>query len=69
MTQEQEVLLWLKYGRPITQAEAIDFFRCYRRAAVIKKLRDKGQDISTERNGKSGYARYRLERKAGAKNK
>jgi len=43
MTQKQEVIRWLKEGWTITPAEALSSWGCFRLAAVIKKLRDKGQ--------------------------
>lgn len=63
-TQLKQVLSYLKQGKTISQAEAIDLFKCYRLSAIIQRLRCAGYDIVThhERN-KSGigrHARYEL---------
>lgn len=46
MSQKQKILAWLK-RRPLSQAQAIAIFGCYRLAARIKELRDEGYDIDT----------------------
>ena len=63
-TQLEQVLTYLKQGKTISQAEAIDLFNCYRLSAIIEKLRRQGCDIVTynERNssGTGTHARYEL---------
>lgn len=63
-TQLKQVLAYLKQGKTISQAEAIDLFNCYRLSAIIEKLRRQGYDIVTynERNTNNAgtHARYEL---------
>ena len=63
-TQLKQVLSYLKQGKTISQAEAIDMFNCYRLSAIIQRLRCAGYDIVThyERNnsGIGRHARYEL---------
>lgn len=63
-TQLKQVLTYLKQGKTISQAEAIDLFNCYRLSAIIQRLRNAGYDIVTynERNssGTGTHARYEL---------
>ena len=48
------------YGS-ITQKDAIDLYDAYRLSAIVYDLKHKeGYDISTELEGKAGYARYTL---------
>ena len=67
-TQLKQVLTYLKQGKTISQAEAIDLFNCYRLSAIIEKLRRQGYDIVTynERNTNNAgtHARYELKRVA-----
>ena len=63
-TQLKKILAYLKQGKTISQAEAIDLFNCYRLSAIIQRLRNAGYDIVThyERNksGVGSHARYEL---------
>lgn len=67
-TQLKQVLTYLKQGKTISQAEAIDLFNCYRLSAIIEKLRRQGYDIVTynERNTNNAgtHARYELKQVA-----
>lgn len=67
-TQSKQVLTYLKQGKTISQAEAIDLFNCYRLSAIIEKLRRQGYDIVTynERNTNNAgtHARYELKQVA-----
>lgn len=62
MSQNDEILAALKRG-PLTPLEALERFGCFRLAARIDELRQRGYPISVERaeleNGKK-VARYRL---------
>ncbi|OCL85304.1 hypothetical protein AAX26_01791 [Aliarcobacter thereius] len=44
-TNQEQILIYLKNGGVITPAIAAYDFNCFCLAAVIKKLRDKGNDI------------------------
>lgn len=60
MSQNQQIIERLKRG-PITAADAIEF-GCFRLAARVRELRNRGHDIQTElviANGKR-FARYYL---------
>lgn len=63
-TQVEKILSHLKQGKTISQAEAIQYFDCYRLSSVIQRLRCAGYDIVThyERNnsGIGRHARYEL---------
>lgn len=67
MTQKTEILRFLKAGNPITPLDALNFFGCFRLAAVIFDLREEGHEIETEMvsngNGKQ-FAEYTLSRVA-----
>ena len=69
-TQLKQVLAYLKQGKTISQAEAIDLFKCYRLSAIIQRLRCAGYDIVThyERNnsGIGRHARYELMKEVAA---
>jgi hypothetical protein len=56
---------WLLNGHPITQLEALTQFGCFRLAARIADLRDKGLNVVTDmvtlENGKR-VARYFIKR-------
>lgn len=69
-TQLKQVLSYLKNGKTISQAEAIDMFNCYRLSAIIQRLRNAGYDIVThhERNssGTGIHARYELVKQVAA---
>lgn len=61
MTQEQNVLAWLKSGKAITPLEALNMFGCFRLSAIIYNLRE-DYDINTKyitKNGKT-FAEYKL---------
>lgn len=64
-TDSQNALIkgWLMNGRSLTTLEALNMFGCFRLAARIADLKDKGMDIRTEIvsiNDKR-VARYSLE--------
>ena len=46
-TQLKQVLNYLKNGKTISQAEAIDMFNCYRLSAIIQRLRNMGYPVIT----------------------
>ncbi len=61
MSQTEKILSHLK-RRPLTPLQALEHYGCFRLAARISDLRNKGHRITTEiieRNGKR-IARYRL---------
>lgn len=62
MTQETQILNYLKDGNSITQIDALNKFGCFRLAARIYELRMKGHDIQTKHiaKGKKVYASYKL---------
>jgi hypothetical protein len=66
MTQQTQVLNYLKQGKTLSQAEAIYHFDCYRLSAVIQRLRMTGHDIithlETNTNNNGTHARYELKR-------
>jgi hypothetical protein len=45
MSQETQILIELKKGRPLTPMKALSKFGCFRLAARIHDLRAKGWDI------------------------
>lgn len=61
---QTQVLVHLKSGKTLSQAEAIYHFDCYRLSAVVERLRKQGHDIVTHvepnLNGKGTHARYEL---------
>ena len=62
MTQNDEVLRYLKFGRRLTPMAALRLFGCFRLAARIYDLRMRGNDIkhrTREVNGKR-FAEYYL---------
>lgn len=59
-TQCQMILRYMQANGGITQAEAIDKFRCYRLAARIADLRRAGHDIITDKPEAGNFAIYRL---------
>lgn len=70
LSQQAQILEYLKSHRGISQAEAIDAFGCYRLSARIKDLRDRGFYVSVimedgvNRFGRpTRYARYFLSKK------
>ena len=62
MKQEDQVLSHLKKGS-ITPIQALNY-GCFRLAAVVKRLRDKGHNIHTQMMHEKGkhYAKYYLTR-------
>lgn len=64
MSQESEILSFLKRGRALTPLEALNRFGTFRLSARILGLRRKGWDIETTmkktRSGRGYYAEYRL---------
>jgi len=68
MSQTKEILNHLR-REPITPVQALNLYGCFRLAARVNDLRNKGHDIGTEdvkQNGKT-YARYWLVKEAGTK--
>ena len=63
MSQNARILEWLK-SKPITSRDAMVSLHCYRLAARIMELREKGWDIETIMEDHEGgkHARYRLRR-------
>ena len=62
-SQKSKILSYMERHGSITQADAVDNFRCYRLSARIKELRDSGIDIETISEPNEGYgthARYFL---------
>lgn len=60
MSQERKILAWLKLGKPINPLQALSRFKCFRLAARIAELRNRGHNIKTtmiEAGGKR-FARY-----------
>lgn len=64
VNQKNQILKFLKQGHTLTQAEAINFFGCYRLSAIINCLRNAGYEIVThkEKNklSQGTHARYEL---------
>jgi len=61
-SQQEKVLGHLQAGQSITPIEALNNYGCFRLAAVIHKLKQKGYTIestSVSRNGKC-FAKYQL---------
>lgn len=62
MSQNDQILNYLKAGNSITPVEALEMFGCFRLGARISDLRHQGYDIISqlvERNGKR-FAKYFL---------
>ena len=60
-SKKDRILMYMKTYGSITQKDAIDLFEAYRLSAIIHDLKNKdGYDITTELEGKAGYARYNL---------
>lgn len=61
---QTQILDYLKQGKTLSQAEAIQLCDCYRLSAVIDRLRKQGHDIVTHAepnlNNKGTHARYEL---------
>lgn len=61
---QTQVLNYLKQGKTLSQAEAIELCDCYRLSAVVERLRKQGYDIVTHAepnlNNKGSHARYEL---------
>jgi hypothetical protein len=64
MNHQTQILAYLKQGKTLSQAEAINHFDCYRLSAVIDRLRKQGFEILTHQeanqNNKGTHARYEL---------
>lgn len=62
--QSEKILSHMKQDKTISQAEAIQYFDCYRLSSVIQRLRSQGYEIVThsERNSlnSGSHARYEL---------
>ena len=69
-TQLKQVLAYLKQDKTISQAEAIDLFKCYRLSAIIQRLRNMGYPVITHREpnkiSTGTHARYELIREVAA---
>lgn len=68
--QSRRIMEYLENHESISQAEAVERFRCYRLSARIWDLRAEGNEIETimeesinEDGNRVRYARYRLRRK------
>ncbi len=64
MSQNRDILRYLKKGKQLSPMQALERFECFRLAARVKNLRDAGHQIQTtmfhdERTGKR-YALYWL---------
>jgi hypothetical protein len=62
MSQTEWILEELKRGRSVSPIDALAGCQCFRLAARVQELRERGNNIVTvmvERNGKK-YATYRL---------
>ena len=65
MSQNSEILSYLKKGGTLTQGQAARMFGCWRLAARVNDLRDKGFNIETmmlTENDRT-FAQYRLKTK------
>jgi hypothetical protein len=62
MSQRTEILDYLQKGNAITPLEALKYFGCFRLAAVIHTLRERGHVIETQmvKHGEKEFASYRL---------
>lgn len=60
--QTIQILNYLLSGNSITPIEALNLFGCFRLASRIKDLRYNGWNIKTEKIGKSGFAKYSIEK-------
>jgi hypothetical protein len=62
MSQNTEILAFLKTGHPLTAINALTYFSCFRLAARIQDLRDKGYRIETQMVSNNGrhYAEYTM---------
>ena len=63
-SQNEEILLHLQSGKPITPLEALEKFGCFRLGGRIYELKQQGHSIVTNMVTKNGkrYAQYRLEK-------
>lgn len=62
MSQNTDILAYLKTGASLTAIDALSLFGCFRLSARIKDLREMGNNINSvrvEENGKN-FARYSL---------
>ena len=62
MNQKTQILEHLKNGKKITPIEALNMFGCFRLAAVVFDLKQKGYDIQTRiiNNANKSFAEYSL---------
>ena len=62
MSQESQILTHMKRYGSITPLTALDRYGCFRLAARVTDLKDRGHKISTElvKQGNKRFARYRL---------
>lgn len=63
MSQCDQIASHLKKGKTLTAIEALQQFNCFRLAARISDLRDRGWEIVSEKVEKGGkkFARYRMQ--------
>ena len=62
MSQEREILHYLKDGNTLTPIDALNKFGCFRLGARIMDLKKEGHNIVNdwESSGGKKYAKYRL---------
>ena len=48
MTQNEQVLAWLKQGKTLTPLDALDHFGCFRLSARIYELKELGWPIECD---------------------
>ena len=58
LTQDDEILQYFALGYTLTQKDAIEIFGCYRLAAVVHRLKERGYGI--ENISDKRYAIYKL---------
>ena len=64
-SQTQEIRKWLEDGNTLTAIQALQKFNCFRCAARIADLRNKGMDIITKTitRGNKSFAEYSMKEK------
>jgi biotin operon repressor len=62
MSQQAQILATLKKGQKLTAMNALRLFNCFRLAARIQELRERGYDIKSTIKHVDGkrFAEYRL---------
>lgn len=56
MKKKQEILEWLKSGKPLTSLMAVQLFGCLNLSKVISQLKKDGIDIVSEYRVEFGHA-------------